>query len=144
LALLAAFSWGSSTVLGKHALKRLSFTTVTSLRLTITGAVTMLALISTGQYEAIGDMNFSHWKYIILIVVSTGSLALFFYYYGLNHLPASHVTLYELFWPLSAVGMDWFIRGNMMSTAQWFGAALLLGSIVLLTREDSLGQTQPQ
>jgi len=29
----------------------------------------------------------------------------------------------------------------MMSIAQWFGALLLLGSIVLLTREDSLGQT---
>ena len=79
--------------------------------------------------------------YIILIVISTGSLALFIYYYGLNHLPASHVTLYELFWPLSAVALDWFIRGNMMSTAQWFGAFLLLGSIVLLTREDSIGQT---
>jgi len=144
LALLAAFSWGSSTVLGKHALKRLSFTTVTSLRLTITGAVTMLALISTGQYEAVAEMDFSHWKYIILIVLSSGSLALFFYYYGLNHLPASHVTLYELFWPLSAVAMDWFIRGNMMSTAQWFGAALLLESIILLTRENSLGQTQSQ
>ena len=144
LALLAAFSWGSSTVLGKHTLKRLSFTTVTSLRLTITGVITMLALISTGQYEAIGEMNFSHWKYIILIVLSTGSLALFFYYYGLNHLPASHVTLYELFWPLSAVAMDWFIRGNVMSTAQWLGAGLLLGSIILLTQEDSLGQTQPQ
>ena len=42
LALLAAFSWGSSTVLGKHALKRLSFTTLTALRLTITGAITFL------------------------------------------------------------------------------------------------------
>jgi len=27
-----------------------------------------------------------------------------------------------------------------MSPAQWFGALLLLGSIVLLTREDSIGQ----
>ena len=140
LALLAAFSWGSSTVLGKHALKRLSFKTVTSLRLTITGAITFFILFSTDQYEAIEKMTLSNWAYIILIVISTGSLALFIYYYGLNHLPASHVTLYELFWPLSAVAFDWFIRGNMMSPAQWFGALLLLGSIVLLTRQDSIGQ----
>ena len=144
LSLLAAFSWGSSTVLGKHALKRLSFKTVTSLRLTITGIVTLFTLISTNQYEAVEKMTLSNWGYIILIVLSTGSLALFIYYYGLNHLPASHVTLYELFWPLSAVALDWFIRGNMMSAAQWFGALLLLGSIVLLTREDSLGQTNYQ
>ncbi len=144
LALLAAFSWGSSTVLGKHALKRLSFKTVTSLRLSVTGAITLFVLISTGQYEMITEMTLDHWKYILLIVISTGSLALFIYYYGLNHLPASHVTLYELFWPLSAVAMDWYIRGNMMSTIQWMGTALLLGAIILLSRDDSLGQIQSE
>ena len=35
LALLAAFSWGSSTVLGKHALNQISFSTLASLRLSI-------------------------------------------------------------------------------------------------------------
>ena len=90
------------------------------------------------------EMTVDHWKYILLIVMSTGSLALFIYYYGLNHLPASHVTLYELFWPLSAVAMDWYIRGNMMSGVQWIGAALLLCAIIFLSREDSLGQTQPE
>ena len=144
LALLAAFSWGSSTVLGKHALKRLSFETVTSLRLSITAAITLFVLISTGQYEMVTEMTVDHWKYILLIVMSTGSLALFIYYYGLNHLPASHVTLYELFWPLSAVAMDWYIRGNMMSGVQWIGAALLLCAIIFLSREDSLGQTQQE
>ena len=144
LALLAAFSWGSSTVLGKHALKRLSFKTVTSLRLSVTGVITLFVLISTGQYEMITEMTLDHWKYILLIVISTGSLALFIYYYGLNHLPASHVTLYELFWPLSAVAIDWYIRGNMMSTVQWMGTALLLGAIILLSRDDSLGQTQSE
>jgi drug/metabolite transporter (DMT)-like permease len=142
LALLAAFSWGSSTVLGKHALNRLSFTTVTSLRLSITASVTAFVLLSTGQYGAVQSMTISHWGFIVLIVLSTGSLALFFYYYGLNKLPASHATLYELFWPLSAVGLDWFIRGNILSLTQWVGAILLLGSILLLTRESNNGHTQ--
>ena len=142
LALLAAFSWGSSTVLGKHALNRLSFTTVTSLRLAITASVTAFVLLSTGQYDAINNMTLSHWGFIVLIVLSTGSLALFFYYYGLNKLPASHATLYELFWPLSAVGLDWFIRGNFLSLPQWVGAILLLGAIIILTRETNNGQTQ--
>ena len=142
LALLAAFSWGSSTVLGKHALNRLSFTTVTSLRLAITASVTAFVLLSAGQYDAINNMTLSHWGFIVLIVLSTGSLALFFYYYGLNKLPASHATLYELFWPLSAVGLDWFIRGNILSLPQCVGAILLLGAIIILTRETNNGQTQ--
>ena len=142
LSLLAAFSWGSSTVLGKHALNRLSFETVTSLRLTVTGAIMLFILISTGQAETISQVNIENWKYIFIIVLSTGSLALFIYYYGLNHLPASHVTLYELFWPLSAVTMDWYIFGRVMSLVQWLGAALLLGAILLLSYKNKIESNQ--
>jgi drug/metabolite transporter (DMT)-like permease len=62
-------------------------------------------------------------------------VALFIYYYGLNHLPASHAAIYELFWPLSAISFDWFIRGRVMSPAQAAGAIILLTTIVLLTQE---------
>jgi len=137
LALLAAFSWGSSTVLGKHALNQISFMTITSLRLTITAAITLFIIISNSQYELIPEMTFGNWLYIILIVISTGSIALFIYYYGLNHLPASHVTIYELFWPLSAVTIDWFIYERVMTAYQFIGAIILLTSIVLLSNENT-------
>ena len=142
LSLLAAFSWGSSTVLGKHALNRLSFKTVTSLRLTVTAAIMFFILISTGEAETISQVSIENWKYIFIIVLTTGSIALFIYYYGLNHLPASHVTLYELFWPLSAVAMDWYIYGRVMSVVQLLGAAMLLGSILLLSSKNKLESNQ--
>ena len=142
LSLLAAFSWGSSTVLGKHALKRLSFKTVTSLRLTVTAAIMFFILISTGGVETISQVSLENWKYIFIIVLTTGSIALFIYYYGLNHLPASHVTLYELFWPLSAVAMDWYIYGRVMSVVQLLVATMLLGSILLLSSKNKLESNQ--
>ena len=142
LSLLAAFSWGSSTVLGKHALNRLSFKTVTSLRLTVTAAIMFFIIISTGEAETISQVSLENWKYIFIIVLTTGSIALFIYYYGLNHLPASHVTLYELFWPLSAVAMDWYIYGRVMSVVQLLGAAMLLGSILLLSSKNKLESNQ--
>ena len=137
LALLAAFSWGSSTVLGKHALNQISFMTITALRLTITAAITLFKIISNSQYELITEMSFTNWSYIILIVISSGSIALFIYYYGLNHLPASHVTIYELFWPLSAVTIDWFIYERVMTAYQFIGAIILLTSIFLLSNENT-------
>ena len=137
LALLAAFSWGSSTVLGKHALNQISFMTITALRLTITAAITLFIIISNSQYELITEMTFTNWSYIILIVISSGSIALFIYYYGLNHLPASHVTIYELFWPLSAVTIDWFIYERVMTAYQFIGAIILLTSIILLSNENT-------
>lgn len=135
LALLAAFSWGSSTVLGKHALNKLPFQLVTSLRLTITALLAGIVLIGMGGASEIVSLNSSQWTVLATIVISTGAVALFIYYYGLNHLPASHTTIYELFWPFSAICFDWFIRGRAMSPAQAAGAIILLTAIVLLTQE---------
>lgn len=135
LSLLAAFSWGSSTVLGKHALSSLHFTTVTALRLTITAFITIGIFFLTQNTASMTAISVDNWKTLLLIVVSTGSVALFIYYYGLKQLPASHTTIYELFWPLSAVLIDWLYRGRVLDPAQLAGAVLLLTAIITLTRE---------
>ncbi len=138
LALLAAFSWGSSTVLGKHALKRLSFPVVTALRLTVTTVVALAVLLTTRNAYEVFELSGRQWMFILAIVFSTGSVALFIYYYGLKHLPATHTTIYELFWPLSAVLFDWLFRGRLLMTSQYVGAILLLTAIILLTRKQSI------
>lgn len=135
LATLAAFSWGSSTVLGKHVLKRLPFTAVTALRLSVTAVGALIIFMVTSGDPISIELTDTQWRNLFVIVLSTGSVALFIYYYGLKELPASHTTLYELTWPLSAVFLDWFVRGRMLSVAQIIGAILLLGSMILLTKE---------
>ena len=136
LALLAAFCWGSSTVLGKHALKTLSFSVVTALRLSVTAIIAMVVLIAIRGYSEINVITTLQWKIILLIVFTSGSVALFIYYYGLKHVMASHSTIYELFWPLSAVAIDWIVRGRVLSPVQYLGGAVLIMSIILLTREQ--------
>ena len=73
---------------------------------------------------------------LIPFVFTTGSVALFIYYYGLKHVKASHSTIYELFWPLSAVAIDWLVRGRVLSPMQFVGGAILIIAIILLTREQ--------
>lgn len=136
LAFLAAFCWGSSTVLGKHALKTLSFPVVTALRLSVTAIIAMVVLIAVRGYSEISVITALQWKIILLIVFTTGSVALFIYYYGLKHVKASHSTIYELFWPLSAVAIDWIVRGRILSPVQYIGGGVLIISIILLTREQ--------
>ena len=136
-ATLAAFSWGSSTVLGKHALSQLPFTAVTALRLTVTAVVALIILTSAIGDQITLDLTISQWRNLLIIVISTGGGALFIYYYGLKYLPASHTTLYELMWPLSAVILDWAIFDKLLSLSQLIGAGLLLSSIVLLTHEKA-------
>ena len=136
LALLAAFSWGSSTVLGKHALKHISFQLITSLRLTITALVCMAVIVASNDIKIVTELTIMQWKILLVITCSTGGVALFIYYYGLNGLPASHATLYELFWPFSAMCIDWFYRERSLEPAQLFGAVLLLSSMIYLSKDN--------
>jgi len=137
LATLAAFTWGSSTVLGKHALNRLPFTAVTALRLSLTTVFAFIIFTITS--DGLGTLEFTthQWRILVIIVMSTGAVALFIYYFGLKHMQASHATVYELAWPLSAVFIDWIIRGHMLGFAQIIGAILLLGSMIILTQEEA-------
>ena len=139
LATLAAFSWGSSTVLGKHALNRLPFTAVTALRLSLTAVFALIIFTVTSDGFGTLDLTTHQWRNLVIIVMSTGAVALFIYYFGLKHMQASHATVYELAWPLSAVFLDWIIRGHMLGFAQIIGAILLLGSMILLTQEETYG-----
>lgn len=136
LALLSAFCWGSSTVLGKHALKSLPFEAVTSLRLTVTAFFTLIVLFATAEFSMVLELKSVQWQKILMIVFSSGSIALAIYYYGLQNLPASHTTIYELAWPLSALLLDWAVRGQLLNATQLLGALILLVSMIILSNEN--------
>ena len=134
-ALLASFCWGSSTVLGKHALKQLTFEVVTGMRLFITAIITLIIIAYSGSFSDVSSLRPENYTTIIIIVFSTGTIALSIYYYGLQNLAASHTTIYELAWPLSAVFIDWTLKGKTLSLVQIVGALILLCSMGMLTRE---------
>ena len=78
-----------------------------------------------------------NYKTIIIIVFTSGSIGLSIYYYGLQNLATSHTAIYELVCPLSAVLIDWLIRGKTLSLAQMIGAIILVSSTTILTKENS-------
>jgi len=136
MALCAAFAWGSSTVLGKHALKHLSFFSLTGLRLWITTFITVVVILFMGNSPINVSLSKTEWLTILTIVLSTGTVALVIYYYGLKHVLATHATIYELFWPLSAMLIDLFIRGRTLMPGQFMGALLLIGASIFLSRQQ--------
>lgn len=135
LSVAAAFAWASSTVFSKHALHRHPFVVVTALRLGVTALIASAAALALGQHLSPASLDPAQWTSLLLIVCSTGAIALGVYYYGLKRVPASHATLYEMAWPLSALAIDWFLHGNVLTATQWLGAALLVGAIAMLPRE---------
>ena len=67
-----------------------------------------------------------------LIGLTTGSGAIFLYYYGLRHVKASLSTFLELMYPITAVVLDYFVNGTKYSPVQWIAAFVMLFAIVML------------
>ena len=134
LSLLAAFSFGSSTVLSKRALKHVEFKLGTYLRFIISSLVMLIIVIGAGELTRVNEVSNKQIIIFIMIAFSTGGPAIFLYYYGLRRITASVATICELAFPLTAVLLEYFLRGNMLGVVQWLGVLILLLSIIKVSR----------
>lgn len=128
--LIAAFSFGSSTVFSKRALKNVGFEMGTYLRFLISTSVMIILVASLGEFQQISKVTNQQWIVFLIIAFTTGGPAIFLYYYGLKSTPASISAICELSFPLTAVLLEYFVRGNMLTLDQWIGVALLLVGIL--------------
>lgn len=132
-ALLAAMSFGSSTVLSKRALKNTSFELGTYLRFTITAIIMLIIVVPGGTINNLADISSTQIYIFLLIAFTTGGAAIFLYYYGLKKISASVAAICELAFPLTAVILEFILRHNILRPVQWVGAVVLLGSILRVT-----------
>lgn len=134
-AVVAAASFGAATVFGKLLLGKLDFAAATFGRFGMTSLLALLYLVVAGVGFPFGGVTPANWLIIGIIAVTTGSSAIFLYYYGLTRVTASISTICELCLPLSALLLDWLVNGTILHTWQWVGAAILLGAIIRITSQ---------
>lgn len=134
LALSAGVMWGTSTAISKYVLNKVSFVTGTALRFFLAPVFALLIVFVNHQSSSLLTVSSSQWFTLLLITLSTGLVALLFYYYGLKKTPARVTTLLELVWPASAIFIDYFLYHKSLSTTQIFGIALLALSIYQVTK----------
>jgi len=128
-ALLAAFSFSSSTVLSKRALRNVDYEMGTYLRFLFTSIIMLIIASTTGDISSMTDITSKQIFIFLIIAFTTGGAAIFLYYYGLKRISASVASICELAFPLTAVILEYFVHGNILSPIQWIGAAVLLISI---------------
>jgi drug/metabolite transporter (DMT)-like permease len=133
--LLAAFSFGSSTVFGKKAVNTVDFKLTTYVRFLLTSLIMLVIIIVTGSIWTITGVGVSEITTLIIIAIFTGSAATFLYYFGLMRVLASKATIYELAFPVTAVLLDFLVHGSVMSPPQWLGAIMIIGSMLMITRK---------
>jgi len=136
-AFLAAFAFGSSTVFGKRIVNHLDFKSTAALRFGLTALLVLVYILFTGDLFKIGHLTSAHWGYLVLIVFTSGAAAMFIYYYGLKKVTASASTILELFWPFSAVVLDYFINHNILSPLQIIASLFLLLAFFRIAAAES-------
>lgn len=129
-ALLAAFSFSSSTVLSKRALRNVNYEMGTYLRFLFAAIIMLVIAASTGDISNIKDITSKQTVIFLIIAFTTGGSAIFLYYYGLKRISASVASICELAFPLTAVVLDYFVHDNILSPVQWIGTGVLIISIL--------------
>jgi len=131
--LLAAFAFGSSTVFSKKVLSKFSFFTATFYRYGFTSLIMLLYVLSTGMLKGIPDITKFQWTIFAIIGITTGSGAIFLYYFGLTRVRAMLATILELFFPVSAILFDYLVNNRTLSLIQWVSAGVLIFAILKLS-----------
>lgn len=140
-ALLAAVSFGSSTVFSKMILQRYSFKTATFYRYGFTTLIMLIYVIATGSLLSFNNITSLNWIIFLVIAFTTGSGAIFLYYFGLNHIKASVAIILELFFPISTILFDYIFNGSRLSVVQWISAGIMISAIILLNRTQKSENT---
>jgi len=133
--LLAAVSFGSSTVFGKKIVNKFSFVTTTFYRFLFTTIISgiLLVIFSKSSIES-ARIYFSNSNiYTLTIIIAVYSLsAILLYYKGMITTKATYATICELAYPLSSVIVEAIVFKRILSSVQLLFAAILVVSIFYL------------
>ncbi|MBM4175641.1 MAG: EamA/RhaT family transporter [Ignavibacteria bacterium] len=132
--LIAAFSFGSSTVFSKRALRNVGFELGTYLRFLISSIIMLVIVLSLSQIGSISNVTNHQWLIFLIIAFTTGGAAIFLYYYGLKSIPASISAICELAFPFTAILLEYFVHGNMLDAIQWFGVVMLFAGMIKVSQ----------
>ncbi len=132
--LLAAFSFGSSTVFGKKVVYKFSFLTSTFYRFFFTTIITMLFVIfsETTRNTITQYTQNKNLMELSLFIAIFGLLAILIYYNGLKYVKATVATFCELAFPITSVVTEAIIYKRFLSPIQLVAAIVLVAVILYL------------
>jgi drug/metabolite transporter (DMT)-like permease len=93
----------------------------------------LVIVLINGSLNQLQQTTYQNWLILLLIGFTTGSGALFLFYYGLRKVKAMVATICELFFPVSAILFDYLFNGKVLTPIQWISATILLISIIKLS-----------
>jgi drug/metabolite transporter (DMT)-like permease len=134
MAVGAAFAWGSSTAVSRFTVLRMSNTLATGLRFFLTVPLALGTVMLFGDTPSLIQIETSQIVKLIIIALTTGMVALWIYYKGLQSTEVKVATCLEFIFPLTAVFIDVIYFHNVLAVSQYLAAVVLLFSIFKLSK----------
>jgi len=133
LAVGAALFWGSSTALSRLTVLKISNTLATGLRFILTVPLALLTVYVLRDSAVLGQINTSEMTRFIIIALSTGMVAIWIYYKGLQHTEVRVATFLELIFPLTGVLIDVLYYHNILGWSQYLAGIILIFAVYRLS-----------
>jgi DME family drug/metabolite transporter len=125
MAVGAAFAWGSSTAVSRMTLLNLSSTLTTGLRFFLTVPLALIVVFLLGNSAALSTIQTDQVFRLILIALTTGMVALWIYYKGLQNTKVKVATILEFVFPVTAVVIDVLYYHSVLAPSQYLAALVL-------------------
>lgn len=139
LALGAAASWGSGTIMSKYALTRLPFAGLTLLRFMLAVPVAFVCSLILGQtYNPLMISGIDTLRLLLIAGITGGALAIYLYYKGLQNTPARVSTFAELMLPATSIlialtPLNPYGEPQVLTLANSIGIGILITSVLLIS-----------
>lgn len=128
--LMAIIGWGSSTVFGKK-LSTQGFSEIDIMvGRFVMGFIFLLPYMFI--FQAPFNLSGSEFIKIIVLVILSGVIGMFFYYKGLKKISARVCTITEMAFPFCAVLVNWLFLDKPLSSIQLVGAVILVLSTTII------------
>ncbi|WP_408099140.1 DMT family transporter [Peredibacter sp. HCB2-198] len=130
LVAISIVGWGATTVFGKR-LSMVGFEPKSIMAGRFLSG--LLILIPFVQWDRSMILpNGEDYLRILIMVIISGALAMWFYYQGLKRLSAKTTAIAEMFFPFFAIVVNWIFLGKQLSELQLVGGGILIfGSLVI-------------
>ena len=133
LAVGAAVMWGSTTIISKIILKKLSFAAAVTVRFMMVIPISFSISMLLGDKYPLSLITSTQWYYLLILSVVTGIFGYIAYYMGLKYTEVKIATFSEFAWPVSAALIGFFILGDRLTGVQIFAALILIADILTLS-----------
>lgn len=128
---ISILGWGATTVFGKR-LSMVGFEpkSIMAGRF-LTGLLVLIPFVQWNHKDMVLSSGEDYLKILIMVIIS-GALAMWFYYQGLKRLSAKTTAIAEMFFPFFAIIMNWIFLGKQLTELQLIGGAILIfGSLII-------------